>query len=77
MACSIYFTSQESKETRQYPSSVPSLCIYEWDGTEDGNGIDGFHSIFSLGNWRHYIAMLPADWLISTSHDTFALQFLW
>jgi len=21
--------------------------------------------------------MLPADWIISTSHDTFALQFLW
>jgi len=31
--------------------------------------IDGFHSTFSL---EHYVTMLPADWLIFTSHDTFA-----
>ena len=33
-------------------------------------GIDVFHGIFSLGNWRAlevYITMLPADWSISTS----------
>jgi len=36
--------------------------------------IGRFHSTFSLGNC---ITMLPADWSISTSHDPFALQYLW
>jgi len=36
-----------------------------------------FMTHFTMGTGGHYITMLPADWLISTSHDTFALQFLW
>ena len=31
--------------------------------------IDGFHGIFYWEAGGHYITMLPADWLISTSHD--------
>jgi len=34
-------------------------------------------ALFTMGTGGHYITMLPADWLISTLHDTFALQFLW
>jgi len=32
---------------------------------------------FHQATGGHYITMLPADWLISTSHDSFALPFLW
>ena len=33
--------------------------------------IDGFHSIFLLGNWRALHHHAPADWSISISHDPF------
>ena len=36
-----------------------------------------FMALFAMGTGGHYITMLPADWLISTSHDPFALQLLW
>jgi len=42
-----------------------------------GRAADGFHGTFTMGTGGHYITMLPAYWSISTSHDPFALQFLW
>ena len=40
--------------------------------------IDGFHgTFFTMETRGHYVTMLPADWSMSTSHDLFALQFLW
>jgi len=36
-----------------------------------------FVALFTMGTVGHYITMLPADCSIPTSHDPFALQFLW
>ena len=67
-----------------YPDHVDGLelqhtglvhCVSQWCVDRD---IDGFHSIFSLGNWRafHHHA---ACWFVNihSPHDPFALQFLW
>jgi len=58
----------------------PALVLQATNAGVEGLGIktiDGFHSIFSLGNWRALHTMLTADWSISKSHDLFAFQFLW
>jgi len=34
-----------------------------------------FMAHFTMGTGGHYITMLPADWSISTSHDTLPSSF--
>ena len=76
-----------------HPLTIPALKMWSKFRTLDQNPLRiapyhqyrriiskvqmDFMALFTVGTGGHYIAMLPADWSISTSHDPFALQFLW
>jgi len=61
---------EASKNHKCYQKQIHPHMIYT-------SARDTIAKVYCKVTGGHYITMLPADRLISTSHDTIVLQFLW